>query len=422
MKVKKIILAFFVITIVFTSCKKKFDNPPRRSEPAVSSFITIDSIYQRFKTYYVTPTITPTKLYRFSGDVTLEATVTADEVSGNIYKSVYVQDATGGLKINLINSGGLYIGDKIRVNLNNVVLNDYGDVVQLDSIDVNKHVYKLSSGNLVIPKKILFSEINALMGFGGIYKYQSQLVLIDSVEFAAGDKMETYADAVNKATKEITLVNKNGGSGTAIVRNSGYSNFASSIVPCGSGSVVVVMGQFGSTSQLTLRDINDVKLSSGGCPLVIKSFNNNSATSGGWINYNVSGTINWTTGTYNGQTYGYISNYVSGNQACETWLISPEFDLSSAPNPYLVFQSAYNYTGPTLQVYVLSNYTSGNPNTAVTGTLAPTLSGGSWNWISSGNVSLTSYVGPNKRIAFKYSGTSSSGSTWEIDDIAVFAQ
>lgn len=423
MKINKILLVLLAVSIMFTSCKKKFEAAPRADAPPVSGYITIDSIYQKFKTYYVTPTVSPTQIFRFSGDVTLECTVTADEVSGNLYKSVYVQDATGGLKINLLNSGGLYVGDKIRINLNNVVLNDYGDVVQLDSVNLLKSIYKLSSGNVVTPKKITFSEINTLLGFGGIYKYQSQLVVLDSVEFAAGDKMETYADAVNKATKEITLVNRNGGTGTAIVRNSGYSNFASSLVPCGTGSVVVIMGQFGSTPQLTLRSIADVKLSSGGCPLIVKSFNNNSVTSGGWIHYNVSGAVNWTTDTYNGRTYGYISNFIaSSNQACETWLISPAFDLTGSPSPYLSFESAYNYSGPALEVYVLSNYTSGNPNAAITGTLMPTLSSGSWNWVSSGNVSLTSYIGSNKRIAFKYSGTSSSGSTWEIDDIAVFAQ
>lgn len=423
MKMNKILLALFALSIMFTSCKKKFETPPRASEAAISGYITIDSIYQKFKAYYVTPTVSPTQLFRFSGDVALECTVTADEVSGNLYKTVYVEDGTGGLKINLMNSGGLYVGDKIHIHLNNVVLDQYGSVVQLDSINLLNSIYKVSSGNIVTPKKITFNEINSLMGFGNIYKYQSQLVLLDSVEFGAGDKMETYADAVNKTTKEITLVNKNGGTGTAVVRNSGYSNFASSLVPCGSGSVVVIMGQFGGTAQLTLRSISDVKLSSGGCPLIVKSFNDNSIASKGWLNYNVTGSVNWTVDTYNNQTYGYISNFISSaNQACETWLISPPFDLSSAPSPYLTFQSAYNYTGPTLEVYVLSNYNSGNPNAAITGTLTPALSGGSWNWVPSGNVSLTSHIGPNKRIAFKYSGTSSSGSTWEVDDIAVFAQ
>lgn len=425
MKMNKLILALFVV-VLFTSCKKKFETPPREGEITPSSYITIDSIYKTFKAYYVTPTVSPTQLFRFSGDVTLECTVSADEASGNIYKSVYVQDATGGLKVNLINSGGLYTGDKIHINLNNVVLNDYGDVVQLDSIDITKRVYKLSSGNIVTPKKITFQEINTLMGFGGIYKYQSQLVLLDSVGFSPGDMMEAYADAVNKATREITLENKNGGSGTAVVRNSGYSNFASSLVPCGTGSVVMIMGQFGSTPQLTIRNLSDIKMSGGDCPLLVKSFNDNSISSPtpqkNWLNYNVTGTINWTTDTYNGQTYAYISNYVGGNQACETWLISPAFDLTGAPSPYLSFRNAYNYTGPAVEVYVLTNYNSGNPNAAITGTLMPTLSTGSWSWVSSGNVSLTSHIGSNKRIAFKYTGTSTSGSTWEIDDIAVFAK
>ncbi|MGZ4037420.1 MAG: choice-of-anchor J domain-containing protein, partial [Bacteroidia bacterium] len=64
---------------------------------------------------------------------------------------------------------------------------------------------------------------------------------------------------------------------------------------------------------------------------------------------------------------------------------------------------------------------SGNPTTATWTTLSPTLSSGSWNWTNSGTVSLASFKSANTRIAFKYSGTSSAGSTWEVDNISVFA-
>jgi hypothetical protein len=419
MKIKFLIASLFAVLIVFNSCKKKFDLPPVKADPAVSGYITIDSIYQRFKTYYVTATVSPTKFYRFTGDVNLECTVTADEVSGNIYKSVYVEDATGGLKVNLLNPGGLYTGDKIRINLNNVVLNDYGDVVQLDSIEITKRVKKISSGNIVTPTKISFNQLNASMGFGGIFKYQSRLILLDSVEFVVGDKLQPFADAVNKSSIDRTLM-QSYGTGNVVVRSSGYSNFAGSTIPCGKGSLVAIMGQFGSDAQLTLREYKDVKLSSGGCPLVIKSFNDLSITSGGWSTYNVSGNINWTIGSYNGQLYGNISNYVSGNQPCETWLISPALDLSSATNQRFSFQSAYNYSGPALEVLVSTNYTGGNPSLATWVDLGPPLSGGSWNWVSSGVVSLAGYNSPNTRIAFKYTGSSIDGSTWEIDDIAIY--
>ncbi len=419
MKMNKLILALFAVSIFLGSCKKKFDLPPAAAEPAVSGYITIDSIVNRYGVYY-TSGPTPTKLYRFVGDVNLECTVTADETSGNIYKTVFVEDATGALTVKLLNSGGLLVGDKIRINLNNVVLNDYGGMVQLDSIDIEKRVRKISSGNVVTPTKLTFNQLNSTGSFS-LRKYQARLVILDTVEFSAGDKGTTFADPINKFTLEKELLNSAGNS--VIVRNSGYANFAGSIIPCGKGSVVAILGEYNGTTQLTIRDHKEVKLTSGGCPLNVKSFNDASVTSGGWSQYNVSGAINWTTGSYNGETYGYISNYVaSANQACESWFISPSFNISAATNPRFSFNSAYNYSGPVLEVLVSTNYTSGNPTAATWTPLSPTLSPGSWNWTNSGIISLSSYMSTNTRIAFKYTGTGSSGSTWEIDDIAIFGE
>ena len=107
MKLKNLFTLIIAVALVSTSCKKKFDEPAPPAPPLVSGYIKIDSIYKLFTSYYVTSTVTPTKLFRFSGDVNLECTVAADESSGNIYKTVYVQDATGALQIKLINTGGL---------------------------------------------------------------------------------------------------------------------------------------------------------------------------------------------------------------------------------------------------------------------------------------------------------------------------
>ena len=86
----KIIFGLLTGIIIFSSCKKKFDLPPTAVMPAVSSYITIDSIINRYGVYYVPPAPAPTKFYRFSGDVNLECVVTADETSGNIYKTVFI--------------------------------------------------------------------------------------------------------------------------------------------------------------------------------------------------------------------------------------------------------------------------------------------------------------------------------------------
>ncbi|MDZ4663853.1 MAG: DUF5689 domain-containing protein [Bacteroidota bacterium] len=420
---KNILLGFVIVfaaLMLNVSCKKKFELPPVKDTPAVSGYIKIDSIFKRYVNYYLLSSTSLTKLYKFSGDLNLECTVTADERSGNIYKTVFVEDGTGALQVKLLNAGGLAVGDKIRINLNGVILNDYGDMIQLDSVDIEKRVVKLSSGNPVTPTKVTFNQLMAMNAYGHS-NFQSRLVVIDSVEFVAGDKSQTFADAIGKNSVDRYLLNSVGDQ--VVVRSSGFSNFASALIPCGKGTMTLIAGQYNSDVQLTIRDFSEVKLLSGGCPLLLSTFNDGNIFKGDWINYNAAGTINWKSGSYNGQSYAEISNYSGGNNIpCETWFISPAMNISGAPSPRLSFQTAFNFTGPTLEVFVSTNYSSGNPNAATWVNLNPTLSGGSWNWVSSGSISLSAYKTTNTRIAFKYSGTSTSGSTWELDDVAVFGE
>lgn len=417
----RIALSLLAGLLFLSSCKKKFDLPPKSDIP-VNGYITIDSIVKKYIDYYLGTGPTPTKLFRFNTDINLECTVTADETSGNIYKTVYVEDATGGLQIKLIASGGLYAGDKIRINLNNVVLNDYGSTVQLDSIDITQRVAKISSGNIVTPIKLTMNEAK-LTAAGSLLKYQSRLIMLDTVEFFNANKNVVYADAVGKYAYDRYITNA-AGNYLMNVRTSGYSKFAGYLTPSGKGSITAILTEYNGTPQLTIRDVKEVKMTDDNAPYVKRLFDYEpSILYGGWTMENVLGSTNWTIDEYSGQIYGYISNYSNGNnQLCETWLISPSMNLNGAPNPKLIFQSAYNYSGPALQVMVSTNYSSGNPNLATWTALSPTLSGGGWSWVWSGNVSLSAYISSNTRIAFKYSGTATSGSTWEIDDIAVLPQ
>ncbi|MBA3680153.1 MAG: choice-of-anchor J domain-containing protein [Bacteroidetes bacterium] len=413
---KKIFYLLFPVSLVFTSCKKKFDTPDPLTPPAIGGYITIDSIIKRYNVYYAVP---PSKVYKFTTDVNVTGIVTADEISGNLYKSVYIKDATGGMKLNLTYSGGLYIGDSIRVNLKGVKLNSYGNQIQLDSIDLEKSVHKISSGTLVIPRKVTMNQLITTNTLVSQLYFQSELVELDSVEFAIGSKGTTFADAVNKGSISHVLLNSFGSK--VIVRSSGYANFAASIVPCGKGKIIAIVGQYNGAIQLTIRQLTDVSISTGTCPVYVKSFNDNSITSGGWTTQNVTGNINWVTSNAGGAPtyYAAISNYISGNQACETWLISPPFNLTNNINPALSFNNAYNYTGPALVAMISTNYTGGAVSTASWTALPYTASTGGFNFVNSGNISLNAYKTAGVTIAFKYTGTSTSGSTWELDDIAI---
>ena len=121
---KLLTIVFIFATVFISSCKKKFDLPAEPSPIANSGTVTIDSLKKKYASYYITYSVSPTKLFRFSDDATLTCTVTADETSGNIYKGVFVEDATGTMLVKLLNSGGLGVGDKIQINLRNIALDD----------------------------------------------------------------------------------------------------------------------------------------------------------------------------------------------------------------------------------------------------------------------------------------------------------
>jgi hypothetical protein len=406
-----------VTTVLLTSCKKKFETPPVKDPPAVSGYITIDSIIKRYNAYYAVP---PNKVYKFAEDLNLVGIITADEVSGNLYKSVFIKDATGGIKINLTYSGGLYVGDSIRINLRDVKLNDYGKQIQLDSIVLEKNVHKISTGTVVKPRKVTMNQLVTINPLVNQYYYQSELIQLDSVEFDNGAKGATFADAVGKGSISHVLLNAFGAK--VIVRTSGYSNFAGATVPCGKGSIIAVVGQYNGAIQLTIRQLNEVSIATGTCPVYVKGFNDNSITNGGWTTQNVTGNINWVTSNAGGAPnyYASISNYISpSNIACETWLISPPFNLTNNVNPMLNFLNASNYTGPALIAMISTNYTGGLPATATWTPLTYTPSPGGFAFVSSGNISLNAYKTNNVTIAFKYTGTASSGATWELDNIAI---
>ena len=147
----------------------------------------------------------------------------------------------------------------------------------------------------------------------------------------------------------------------------------------------------------------------------------------GWTTYNSTGTVDWFVDTYNGNDFAKITNYSGGsNYNCETWLISPAIDLSGTGTPLLNFKHIANYQGAALELYVSTNYSSGNP--ASNGTWVSITNLATWdtdlstwgNWVCSGDINLTPYKSSSTRVAFKYLGSNSDGCTHQLDNILIF--
>lgn len=127
--------------------------------------------------------------------------------------------------------------------------------------------------------------------------------------------------------------------------------------------------------------------------------------------------------TTGGEPYYYMkaSSFINKtNQASESWLISPEVDLSTATTATLTFMHIINYAGDmqTQQTLWVTETSAENWQQV---TIPNYPAGNNWDKVSSGNIDLSAYAGKKIKFAFKYVSTTEKAATWEIYDVKVVA-
>jgi len=428
MKNKKLVSLIVIVAVI--SCRKEYDTLPYR--PANDgATLSISQLKHRVKD--------SSSVFRFgTGDTNLYCTVIADETSGNLYRQIFVRDEGGGaLAVNLLNSGGIYTGDKIRINLNRSIVVSANRMISLDSVDMEKSVVKLSAGNQVIPVPVTLNTVTAQMNPLNAGSMQSQLIEITGVEFTAAAFGKPFADAISKGATSYILKNCTGAE--AIVRTSGFANFASKPVPAGNGKLVALVTQYNSDIQLLIRNYSEVQMNGTLCvptPTVtgkiyeLKDFNDFDLANGGWTTYTITNSaVKWAVSTFSGTPTPFvkISGFSGGaNTDSESWLVSPPLAIATASNPSLSFYSAAKFTGQPLELLISTTYTGGIPSVSTWSpisqgyTLSPQT--GSYNWTYSGAISLAAFKTGNARIAFRYKSTVAGATTYELDDIVVCEQ
>lgn len=124
-----------------------------------------------------------------------------------------------------------------------------------------------------------------------------------------------------------------------------------------------------------------------------------------------------------GNPYYYMKASAFINKAAkasESWLISPEVDLSTATNATLTFMHIINHAGDmqTQQTLWVTETSTENWQQV---TIPNYPAGNNWNEVSSGNIDLSAYAGKKIKFAFKYVSTTAAAATWEVYDVKVVA-
>jgi len=196
--------------------------------------------------------------YTFTEDASVYATVTMDEETDNSYKTIFIQDNTAAIAIFQNVSGGVYIGDSVRVYLKDLVVMQYQNLFQInsvagDGVNVDGVIIKQGYNNKRVPEIATIAQIAADMNF-----YQGRVVKIKDVQFVDTDTAKTFANAADLETEERLIQDVDGN--LLIVRTSGYATFADADVPNGNGSIIAVVGQYGTTIQLGIRRLSEVDM------------------------------------------------------------------------------------------------------------------------------------------------------------------
>ena len=415
------LLSIAAMALVLGACKKEFDTPPERTIPT-GGVLTIAQLRALW---------TGTSVH-FTEDKSVYAIVTADEQSGNLYKNVYVQDATGAICLRLLNSGGLYQGDSIRIYLPGTVLSSYNQLLQLDSVDVDNNVVKQATLRQVEPLHVSVEEITPAL--------QSMLISVDSAEFVTSELGQTWADAVNQATVNHTLTSCDGGQ--VLVRSSGYANFAGNVIPSGNGSMVAIVGQFGTDMQLYVRSMAEVQMTDDRCTgnpptpcapggPVAEDFStvtdNVDISLPCWFNVSTVGSRVWRGNAFNAELYAEATAYGSSNPLDEAWLISPTMQASGANTLQFTTQRGFGVAGhDAFALFISTNFNGINASTAVWTPVPCAYAGPStpdFTWIPSGVLDLSQvlpqgYTGTFV-VGFRFQGSDPNGQTtnMRLDDV-----
>jgi hypothetical protein len=417
--IKAILVGVFAISAI-TACEKEPDSPPI-NKITDSQLITIDSLKGWQRSVGDAIVITDT--------LSVYGIVTMDESNGNIYKNIYFQDHTGAINVRFTSGTDLVQGDSIRIGLTGVTLNNFNGVYQLDGVEEETNVVVQSSGHDLPAIAVTIDQMEtayaAYLADEAIvdFEYQSMLIKFNNVQFKTSELLNTYADEITQSSENRSFEDFDGF--TTFIRTSGFANFAGDSLPKGAGSMVCLVSEFNDELQYILRSPEEADMHGPRGPgeLLVKDFNDDDVNSGGWLVQQVIGTDTWEIGdlgSWEDRPYAVISNYDDGNSACESWLISPSLDLSSSSAASLSFDNAYNYSGDPLALLISTDYAgTGDPNAATWTSLTATWSTGGFAFVNSGNIDLADYLTSNVRIAFKYTGSDSSGRTWEIDNIII---
>lgn len=252
-----------------------------------TNVITIAALKQKFSNEVNTEGI----YKQINEDLQIKAVVTANDVQGNMYNEIAVQDATGAIFIGIA-QGGIFgylpVGTEILVDLNGLCIGNYrlsatigtpytnssGDVsvsrmpralwqqhftftgyrmrvepeVFADGSTKTTWDIAKDAGKLCVLKNVSIKK-------GGYYNSDTKQY-VDNVPFVAGES--AFSDP-NYSTSWYFKEQPDGQTGGVQIYTSNYADFAAMKLPTGKMNITGVIKRYRNQWEIIIRSIDDVE-------------------------------------------------------------------------------------------------------------------------------------------------------------------
>lgn len=237
------------------------------------------------------PQIVPTttlatlqSIYDFRGPVTIarEEIVTgfvvSDDRSGNIYKTIIVQDAPedpeSAISIS-VDATKLFskfnVGRKVYIKLKGLSIGQsYGriqvgkgsgtEITAIPSSEIDKHIIRSCETYEIVPKKISVSDIEPSM--------YNMLLQIEDVQFSPLDVGLSFAnpDSNSPVLRTIHEFDEHCElKGAISIKTSGFADFKNQLLTEGKGKIIAICGNYYNDVELYLRNSTDIILDEERC-------------------------------------------------------------------------------------------------------------------------------------------------------------
>lgn len=270
-----------ILALTFTSCQGDYDEPVKTADEAgignssisETNVVTIAQLKETYKS-----AITTSYSYKKVEELMeIKGYVTGNDVQGNLYNELVIDDGTGAITIG-VSQGGLYglfpVGAEVIIELNGLSVGNYGlhpqigtpytsakgqnSIGRMSRAVWNQH-YRLTGKSKKIDEddkyRIDFTKVGSPSTDG--LTYSGKLVTMKNVSFKGADGKKTFANA--SAGPGSVSVYFNEYPTTTMVYTSNFADFASNPLPQGKVNVTGILKRYNNSWELIIRSLDDIE-------------------------------------------------------------------------------------------------------------------------------------------------------------------